>query len=81
MRETGKQGPVGVHRTRVEWVDTDAAGIYHNTAVVRFVESAEAALMRERGLHDYFPKAPACDTRWSSKLHCGSARRSPPSSS
>ncbi|SNT35184.1 acyl-CoA thioester hydrolase [Streptosporangium subroseum] len=55
---TEKQGPVGVHHTRVEWVDTDAAGIYHNTAVVRFVESAEAALMRERGLHDYFPKAP-----------------------
>jgi acyl-CoA thioester hydrolase len=58
VRETGKRGPLGIHRTRVEWVDTDAAGIYHNTAVVRFVESAEAALMRDRGLHDYFPKAP-----------------------
>ncbi|GAA4557499.1 acyl-CoA thioesterase [Planotetraspora kaengkrachanensis] len=58
MTDTRKQGTVGVHHTRVEWVDTDAAGIYHNTAVVRFVESAEAALMRERGLHDYFQKAP-----------------------
>ncbi|NYD41123.1 hotdog domain-containing protein [Nocardioides panaciterrulae] len=56
MSEAG--GPVGVFRTRVEWVDTDAAGIYHNSAVLRFVEAAEATLMRERGLDDYFPGAP-----------------------
>jgi acyl-CoA thioester hydrolase len=43
---------------RVEWVDTDAAGIYHNSTVVRFVESAEAALVRECGLGGYFPVAP-----------------------
>ncbi|MBM7413319.1 MULTISPECIES: thioesterase family protein [Nocardiaceae] len=43
---------------RVEWVDTDAAGIYHNSTVVRFVESAEAALVRECGLDGYFPVAP-----------------------
>ncbi|CCQ17504.1 putative uncharacterized protein [Rhodococcus sp. AW25M09] len=43
---------------RVEWVDTDAAGIYHNSTVVRFVESAEAALVRECGLVGYFPVAP-----------------------
>ena len=43
---------------RVEWVDTDAAGIYHNSAVIRFVESAEAALLRECGLVGYFPVAP-----------------------
>ena len=29
-------------RTRVEWIDTDAAGIYHNGSVLRYVESAEA---------------------------------------
>ncbi|MDI9933627.1 hotdog domain-containing protein [Rhodococcus sp. IEGM 1354] len=43
---------------RVEWVDTDAAGIYHNSTVIRFVESAEAALVRECGLVGYFPVVP-----------------------
>ncbi|WP_217561922.1 thioesterase family protein [Streptomyces sp. GbtcB6] len=55
---SGPSLPFGVHRTRVEWIDTDAAGIYHNTSVVRFAEAAEAALMRERGLLDYFAVAP-----------------------
>ncbi|MEU9448904.1 hotdog domain-containing protein [Streptomyces sp. NPDC048277] len=49
---------VGVHRTRIEWIDTDAAGIYHNSTVVRFVEAAEASLMAGLGLHGYFPVAP-----------------------
>ena len=48
----------GVHRTRVQWIDTDASGIYHNTTVARFVESAEAALFAERGIDGYFPVAP-----------------------
>lgn len=48
----------GVFRTRVEWIDTDASGIYHNSTVTRFVEAAEATLMRERGLGDYFASAP-----------------------
>jgi acyl-CoA thioester hydrolase len=39
-------------------MDTDAAGHHHNTAVNRWVESAEAALMRERGVGDYFGAAP-----------------------
>jgi acyl-CoA thioester hydrolase len=39
-------------------MDTDAAGHHHNTAVNRFVESAEAALMRDRGLDGYFGSAP-----------------------
>ncbi|WP_393084005.1 acyl-CoA thioesterase [Streptomyces sp. LN704] len=52
------QKPFGVHRTRVEWIDTDAGGIYHNSTVVRFVEAAEASLMDEVGLHGYFPVAP-----------------------
>jgi acyl-CoA thioester hydrolase len=53
--------PLHTHGTfcgRVEWMDTDAAGHHHNTAVVRFVESAEAALMRERGIPGYFGTAP-----------------------
>ncbi|WNV77065.1 thioesterase family protein [Geodermatophilus sp. DSM 44513] len=43
----------------MEWIDTDAAGIHHNTAITRYTESAEAALMRSRGLQQaYFPRAP-----------------------
>ena len=45
-------------RSRIEWVDTDAAGIYHNSTVLRLVESVEASLTRERGLDGYFPVAP-----------------------
>jgi acyl-CoA thioester hydrolase len=47
-----------VHRSRVEWRDTDAGGYHHNTAVSRYVEAAEARLMRDRGLTDYFGAAP-----------------------
>lgn len=54
----GIKEAAGVFRTRVEWIDTDAAGIYHNSSVIRFVEAAEATLMHERGLDDYFPVAP-----------------------
>ncbi|MDP4501685.1 acyl-CoA thioesterase [Nonomuraea turcica] len=46
------------HVMRVEWSDTDASGHHHNTAVTRFVEAAEAALMRERGITGYFGNAP-----------------------
>ncbi|WP_369191969.1 acyl-CoA thioesterase [Streptomyces sp. R08] len=42
----------------MEWIDTDAAGIYHNTTVVRFAEAAEAELMRAYGIPGYFPVAP-----------------------
>lgn len=55
---TEDRRPRAVLHSRVEWIDTDAAGIYHNSTVTRFVEAAEAALMRERGLHGYFPVAP-----------------------
>src|SRR3954470_3587941 len=33
-----------VLRRRIEWMDTDAAGIYHWTTVFRLAELAEAAL-------------------------------------
>lgn len=42
----------------VEWADTDAAGHHHNSAIVRWVEAAEAELMRHVGLPNYFPVAP-----------------------
>ncbi len=47
-----------VYSTRVDWMDTDAAGHHHNTSIIRFVEAAEATFMRERGLLEYFGTAP-----------------------
>ena len=42
----------------VEWVDTDASGHQHNSAVMRWVEAAEAELFRSLDLPEYFPSAP-----------------------
>lgn len=47
-----------VLESRVEWVDTDASGHHHNSAVMRWVEAAEAELIRQVELDDYFPAAP-----------------------
>jgi acyl-CoA thioester hydrolase len=47
-----------IYRAHVAWMDTDAAGIYHHAAVVRYVEGAEAALARELGIEDYFSTVP-----------------------
>jgi acyl-CoA thioester hydrolase len=41
-----------VERTRVAWVDTDAGGRIHFTAVFRWAEAAETALLRSLGLLD-----------------------------
>ncbi len=38
-----------IERARVAWVDTDAGGRIHFTAVFRWVEAAETALMRRLG--------------------------------
>jgi len=46
-----------VERT-VEWVDTDASGHQHNSAILRWVEAAEAKLFRHLALPEYFPSAP-----------------------
>lgn len=40
-----------LHR-RVEWIDTDAAGIYHWTTAFRLAEAAEAAMHTELGIAD-----------------------------
>lgn len=42
----------------VEWPDTDAAGHYHHSTVVRWVEAAEAALLRRLGLDHLFGSTP-----------------------
>lgn len=39
-------------------MDTDAAGIHHNTTITRYAEAAEAELMRRIGIDGYFEAAP-----------------------
>jgi len=41
-----------VLRRRIEWIDTDAAGIYHYTTAFRLAESAEAAMHSALGIAD-----------------------------
>ncbi len=48
---------ISIDRT-VEWVETDASGHQHNSVVIRWIEAAEAELMRILELEDYFPNAP-----------------------
>jgi acyl-CoA thioester hydrolase len=37
---------------RIEWIDTDAAGLYHWGTVCRFADAAEAALHTALGIED-----------------------------
>jgi acyl-CoA thioester hydrolase len=48
---------VAIERT-VEWYDTDAAGHQHHSCVARFVEAAEAELLRGHGLAWLFGRTP-----------------------
>ena len=41
-----------VLRRRIDWIDTDAAGIYHYTTVFRLAEAAEAAMHTALGIAD-----------------------------
>lgn len=50
--------PRHVYRRRVDWVDTDAGGRIHFTAVFRWAEAAETALGRELGLLDEWGNMP-----------------------
>ena len=48
-----------VVQRRIEWPDTDASGLYHNTAAFRFVEVAETALLERLGfLHEIYDRLP-----------------------
>jgi acyl-CoA thioester hydrolase len=49
---------VHTERTRVAWVDTDAGGRIHFTAVFRWAEAAEIALLRLLGLLDEWADFP-----------------------
>ena len=52
-------------RHRVEWLDTDAAGIYHWTTVARFAEAAEAALHNALGItEETFGATPRVSVRF-----------------
>jgi acyl-CoA thioesterase FadM len=42
-----------VLRRRIEWMDTDAAGIYHWTTAFRLAEAAEAAMHTALGIADF----------------------------
>lgn len=43
---------------RVEWPDTDAAGHYHHSTVIRWVEAAEAVLYDRLGITKLFGQIP-----------------------
>ena len=58
MTEAGRPASITVQR-RIEWPDTDASGLYHNTAAFRFIEVAETALLERLGfLHDVYGRLP-----------------------
>nr|WP_267884510.1 thioesterase family protein [Streptomyces sp. NRRL F-2580] len=50
--------PSVIVERRVEWTDTDAAGHYHHSTVVRWVEAAEAVLLHRLGLAHLFGSTP-----------------------
>jgi acyl-CoA thioesterase FadM len=47
-----------VVRREVEWRDTDAAGHYHHSAVIHWVESAEGVLQQRLGLGGLYGTVP-----------------------
>jgi acyl-CoA thioester hydrolase len=48
-----------VVQRRIEWPDTDASGMYHNTAAFRFIEVAETALLERLGfVHEIYGRHP-----------------------
>jgi YbgC/YbaW family acyl-CoA thioester hydrolase len=53
-------GPAAiVVQRRIEWSDTDASGNYHNTTVIRLLETAESLLLARLGfLHDVWERLP-----------------------
>lgn len=54
----GSPASIVVQR-RIEWPDTDASGMYHNTAAFRFIEVAETALLERLGfIHDIYGRHP-----------------------
>lgn len=76
MELTASLNPCASVTRNVEWVDTDASGHYHNSSIMRWVESAEAQLfLRDFKLPDYFPRVPRIhqETHFKNKLWFGQA--------
>ncbi len=57
MTPSATQPSIRVERT-VEWPDTDAAGHYHHSSVIRWVEAAESELHLALGLPELFGQVP-----------------------
>src|SRR5918992_2691489 len=53
-----REPPATVCERKVEWYDTDAAGHHHHSAILRWVEAAEAELFRRHGLEGLFGRIP-----------------------
>src|SRR5437867_5968227 len=54
----GSPASIVVQR-RIEWPDTDASGMYHNTAAFRFIEVAETTLLDRLGfVHEIYGRHP-----------------------
>ncbi|TMK84444.1 MAG: acyl-CoA thioesterase [Actinobacteria bacterium] len=57
-QESPRPASIVVQR-RIEWPDTDASGMYHNTAAFRFIEVAETALLDRLGfVHQVYGRHP-----------------------
>ena len=77
--EGGRAGPVTAPAIRiervVEWPDTDAAGHYHHSSVIRWVEAAESELHLALGCRSSSATCPASTTRSTTSSGSGSATR------
>ncbi|SCL36492.1 acyl-CoA thioester hydrolase [Micromonospora rhizosphaerae] len=58
MRIEATEAASVIVQRRVEWPDTDAAGHYHHSTVIRWIESAESVLHERLGLLDLFGVVP-----------------------
>ncbi len=56
--------PEATIRRRIQWFDTDSSTKYHNTAPLRFMEEAEAALLGDLGIvHEVYGFMPRVHVR------------------
>lgn len=58
LDDTDDARTVVVLKRQVGWIDTDAAGRYHHSSVIRWVEDAEAELLESLGTIALFGSVP-----------------------
>ena len=51
-------GPEATITRRIDWIDTDASGHWHNATILRFLEAAEDALHEKLGMPELFGHVP-----------------------